>query len=191
MKAIENLTDHFLIATSNAEGSFFEEGLIYICTHAEDLTFGLMINQPMIEVSFNDILEAMPDDMDVKGKSNHIPAHIFAGGPVENEQGFVLHSGDYSGEKTVEIAPNISLTASLDIIKAITDGTGPEHYNFCLGYSGWSPHQLEQEIADNHWMVVPADPHILFHLEPEKRYASANAKLGLSASTFHEEAGLA
>lgn len=176
------------MATENLDGTFFEGALVYICTHNEEQTFGLMINQPMIEVSFDQILESLRD-LDIPSTPLRIPEHIFAGGPVEIEQGFILHSNDYACENTVEITENVHLTATADVIETITQGKGPQHFNFCLGYSGWNPFQLEQEIAEGDWMVVPANEKTLFKTKPEQRFDEAAKSLGLSFSNFSGEIG--
>lgn len=187
-KIISNLSNHFLLATENLDGSFFEGALIYVCAHNEEQTFGLMVNQPMIEVSFNQILESLTD-YDIPAKPLRTPDHIFAGGPVENERGFILHTSDYACKSTIEITPDISLTATMDVIEAITQGKGPEYFNFCLGYGGWSPFQLEKEIADSDWLVVPANKKILFQTKPEERFDAAAKDLGLSFGNFSGEIG--
>ena len=149
-----------------------------------------MVNQPMIEVDFNTIIKNLPE-YDIPFPPMESPDHIFAGGPVEIEQGFVLHSADYASEHTLAIAEDVHMTATAEIIEAIAKGNGPEKYTLCLGYSGWNPLQLEEEIAASDWLVVPASITILFDTVPENRFDEAAQKLGLSFANFSGEVGQA
>ena len=188
MEIISNLKNHFLIATELLDGTFFEGALVYICAHNEEQTFGLIVNQTMIEVDFNMVVKGM-DNPDIPNPPLESPEHIYAGGPVEIEQGFVLHTPDYACEATVEVTEKIHLTATADVIEAIAKGIGPEHYILCVGFSGWSPHQLEKEISENDWMVAPASAEILFKTPPNERFDKAAEALGLNFVNFSGEVG--
>jgi len=113
-----------------------------------------------------------------------------SGGPVQIDRGFVLHpTGDKKWESTVEVSPEISLTASRDVIAAMADNRGPAKSLVALGYAGWGAGQLEEEIASNSWLSVPADAHILFDTPCEQRWAAASKHLGIDLNLIHGTAG--
>ena len=114
---------------------------------------------------------------------------VFNGGPVENNRGFVLHSPDYKEEDTLMVAPYANLSASAHIVSEIAHNRGPKQINFCLGYAGWEAGQLEEEIADNCWLLVPADENLLFNLPYDKRYAAAMQKVGGDVGQFVNAVG--
>ena len=174
-ETMSTFQNHLLVATPNLSGSDWQNAGIYMCSHTEEGAMGVIINQPMDDVSFNEIAESM--DVDLAPRVDE--PIIFAGGPVEDNRGFVLHSEGYEHESTMDIGPHIKLSATADIVTAIAQGLGPRDLNFCLGYAGWSPGQLEQEIADNSWLVLPADLDVIFHIPAAQRYTSCLSKLGL------------
>lgn len=189
---ITNLKNHLLVATGELNGSFFERSVIYIANQGDDGSMGFVINQPMNKIGFNDILKSMGiEEMLASGRNGIIAGRmppVFRGGPVENNRGFVLHSGEYHLTSTIDIAPDIALSAQSEIVEDIARGQGPRRLNFCLGYAGWRKGQLEDELHGNAWLVVPADDALLFEVPPEERYQAATRKLGLHALNFTTEA---
>ncbi|MGA8380920.1 MAG: YqgE/AlgH family protein, partial [Stellaceae bacterium] len=115
------------------------------------------------------------------------PVHF--GGPVEPERGFVLHTDDYHEEATLRVADNISVTATLEILRAIGKGQGPQRSLFALGYAGWAPGQLDAEIQANGWLCVAADQEIVFNPDHDGKWQRALAKLGIDLSTLSSDAG--
>lgn len=186
---ITNLKAHFLVAGPQLAGSFFDKSVIYICTHTADGAMGMVINNPIKEVTFGDIAESMgiKSTIDYAG---HQPI-IFSGGPVDPNRGFVLHSAEYQLKDSQRIGLYTRLSATADIVGDIAKGNGPKNVNFCLGYSGWGPGQLEKEILQNSWFVLPEDKDILFEAPCEKRYQLCTHKLGITASNYVEVAGRA
>ena len=154
---------------------------------------GLIINQRAPHISFPDLLERLgivrsetEDDRsrDILSKSIHV------GGPVETGRGFVLHSSDYvANDSTLPIEDGVCLTATIDILKAIAAGEGPEQAILALGYAGWSPGQLENEIQANGWLNCPADPDLIFDPDVESKYTLAFAKIGIDPSHLVSDAG--
>jgi putative transcriptional regulator len=181
---ITNLSGHFLLATEEMADSYFEDTLIFVCTHEEDMTLGLVINQEMIEFSFEQIIESLKDEIDLKRENVTNWPMLMAGGPVDIERGLVIHSNDYKSAKTIELTDDIFLTSTADIVKDIAIGKGPESYNLCMGYSGWNPLQLEDEIAHDCWMVTPATTEILFKTPLDERYGAAAEMMGLNFTNF-------
>lgn len=188
---ITNLRDHFLVASSQLNGSAFERAVIYMCNHDESGAMGVMINQPLPSISFNDITESMGIEAMMKARFS-APPIIYNGGPVEKNRGFVIHSTDYKINNTIHVGDAVSLSATADIVNDIAKGHGPNHMNFCLGYAGWEAGQLEHELKDNSWFVVPASEDILFTLPTNQRYDSCTARLGLNNINFFDNSiGLA
>lgn len=170
----------------------FARSVIYICAHSEDGAMGLVINQRASHISFPDLLSKLnivPSTAEgisegVRGMSIHV------GGPVETGRGFVLHSSDYFvNDSTLPIEDGVCLTATIDILKAIAAGNGPNRAILALGYAGWSPGQLESEIQANGWLNCPADPDLIFNTDLESKYARALAKIGIDPSHLVSDAG--
>lgn len=181
------LEGSLLIAMPSLHDGVFDRSVIYICQHDEEGTMGLVINQPLDDVDFEDIADGMDIDTELLRKQ----PIVFNGGPVENNRGFVLHSPDYKEEDTLLVAPYANLSASAHIVSEIAHNRGPKQINFCLGYAGWEAGQLEEEIADNCWMLVPADEDLLFNIPHDKRYAAAVKKVGGNVGLFVNAIGQA
>lgn len=195
-KSLSNsfLDGQLLIAMPLMTDNRFARSVIYLCAHSEEGAMGLIVNQTAPNFSFPDLLERLdivPGDR--KGEWHRdslatMPIHV--GGPVETGRGFVLHSSDYFvSESTLSIDQDICLTATLDILKAIADGCGPSRAILALGYAGWSPGQLEDEIQANGWLHCPPDPDIIFSSNHAGKYQRALAKIGIDPSHLVADAG--
>ena len=182
-----------LIAMPGMSDDRFARSLIYICAHSQDGAMGIIVNHPVKKVSFSEILV----QLDVLGADDAIrlPASIGAlpvvkGGPVETGRGFVLHTDDYFVENsTLPIDDGIALTATLDVLRAIVEGHGPEKAVLALGYAGWSPGQLESEVQANGWLNCPADTGLIFDPSLDGKYDRALRKIGIDPSKLSGEAG--
>ncbi len=186
---ITNLRNHVLLATAELNGTFFERAVIYIANQGDDGAMGFVINQPLPRVNFTDIARSMGiEELLASGRNNPITTKslpiIYRGGPVENTRGFVLHTPEYHLDATIKLTPDIALSAQSDIVTDMARGNGPRHANFCLGYAGWTPGQLETELHSNSWLVAPATPELLFKVPPADRYNAATSLLGLSPLNF-------
>ena len=187
------LDGQLLIAMPLMTDRRFARSVVYLCAHSEDGAMGLIINQRAPHVSFPDLLERLgivpPDTGD--GLSNEKqPISIHVGGPVETGRGFVLHSSDYfADDSTLPIEDGVCLTATIDILKAIAAGKGPNKAILALGYAGWSPGQLESEIQANGWLNCPADLGLIFNPDVESKYTRAFAKIGIDPSHLVSDAG--
>ncbi len=180
------LTNQFLIAMPSMEDHNFEGTVTYICEHNEDGAMGIIINRPM-QLSLGDILEQMSIHSKLPEISN-LP--IFNGGPVSQEQGFILHKlSDTKWQSTLPTSSTLALTTSKDILQDIAVGNGPSQHIVSLGYAGWEAGQLEKEIQSNHWLNVPADDAIIFEQPSQNRYQAAVAKLGFDLTLLSREAG--
>ncbi|KAB2939838.1 MAG: YqgE/AlgH family protein [Hyphomicrobium sp.] len=187
------LDGQLLIAMPVMSDPRFARSVIYMCAHSEDGAMGLIINQRASHISFPDLLERLGivssnGDDGITDEVGRMSIHV--GGPVETGRGFVLHSSDYfADDSTLPIENGVCLTATIDILRAIATGTGPNHAILALGYAGWSPGQLESEIQANGWLNCPADPDLIFDPNIEAKYARALAKLGIDPSHLVSDAG--
>ena len=148
---------------------------------------GLVVNKLMDNISFPDLL----DQLNLTGSDAPGGIKVHFGGPVETGRGFVLHSADYVQDATLVINETVALTATIDILKAIAAGQGPRHSLLALGYAGWGPGQLDDEIQRNGWLSVPADDGLIFGKALDDRWERAIAKLGINASMLSGFAGRA
>ena len=177
-----------LIALPGMSDPRFEKSVIYMCAHSTTGAMGIIVNKPIEGLDFQELLRRL--ELPVSDKTPNSP--ILFGGPVETGRGFVLHSGEYeSTESTLPISADISLTATLDILRAISEGSGPEKALFALGYAGWGPGQIETEIQANGWVHCDADPNLIFGNDMDAKWAVALRKLGIDMSGLSAHAGRA
>ncbi len=182
---LTSLQNQLLVATAELNGSPFERAVIFMAHHQAEGSMGFVINHPLKQVGFTDVLRSMGiEEMMAQTRSQPI---VCRGGPVEVTRGFVLHSPDYRLQSTVNLTANFALSAQADIMTDIARGHGPQKLNFCLGYAGWSPGQLESELHGNSWIIAPATRELVFDTPPEQRYTAATHLLGLNVLNFHTE----
>ena len=180
-------TGHLLVAMPQMEDPRFERSVIYLCAHNAEGAMGLVVNRLFDAITFPDLLEQL--NIETGPKTEQIRVHF--GGPVESGRGFVLHTDDYVRDGTLKVRSGFALTATVDILKAIAVGEGPRRSLLALGYSGWGPGQLESEIAANGWLIVPADPTIVFDQELDDKWQRALAATGVSVASLSGFAGRA
>ena len=187
------LDGQLLIAMPIMTDRRFARSVIYLCAHSEEGAMGLIINHRASHISFPDLLERLgivPKGVEEGLGTDILDRQVHAGGPVETGRGFVLHSADYhANDSTLSIDDDVSLTATIDILKAIAAGQGPQQSILALGYAGWSPGQLESEIQANGWLHCPADMELIFDPDLENKYTRAMAKIGIDPSHLVSEAG--
>jgi putative transcriptional regulator len=183
---IENsLSGQLLVAMPGMQDPRFERSVIYVCAHSADGAMGLIVNRSFDAISFPDLLEQL--GVGEYDGENRIEIH--AGGPVESSRGFVLHSPDYIREATLVVDEDVALTATIDILRAIADGFGPERCMLALGYAGWGPGQLDSEILNNGWLNVDADNELVFGEDLEGKWVHAMDKIGIDPRMLSEDAG--
>ncbi len=190
---MESLRGQFLVAMPTMGDDRFHESVIYIVGHGDEGAMGLMVNQPLDDLRFADILE----ELGLTGKDEGISLpsrvkdrEVLRGGPVQRGRGFVLHSPDYYREENSYIVNDeICLTATLDVLKAMAYDDKPSDAVFALGYCGWAPGQLENEISLNGWLTVPYSRDLLFGTAPSERYDIALGQLGITRATLSGAAG--
>ncbi|MFZ1923397.1 MAG: YqgE/AlgH family protein [Xanthobacteraceae bacterium] len=187
------LDGQMLIAMPTMGDERFSRSLIYICAHSAEGAMGITVNHPAPNIDFPDLLVklnviATADAIQLPQRSGAVK--VMRGGPVETERGFVLHSADFHIENsTLPIDDGISLTATIDILKAIARGDGPASAILALGYAGWAPGQLENEIQGNGWLHCAADPELIFGADIGGKYQMAMKKIGIDLGMLSSEAG--
>lgn len=185
---ITDLSNHLLVAAPDLNESPWARMVILMCAHDEEGSMGVIINKTADDIKFSDILEGM----ELKATDNAMPLPtVYEGGPVDAQRGFVLHSTDYAHESSLPVSGDYALSANVDIVEAIADNKGPKNLHFCLGYCGWGAGQIEQEIAENSWIVLPADENIIFRTEPERRYGKCLEKIGIDPARLSTTVGRA
>src|SRR3954453_289465 len=187
------LAGQMLIASPAMQDERFARSVIYMCAHSSEGAMGIIVNHPAPHISFPDLLVKL--DVIPKAEKIQLPSRagdvtVLKGGPVETERGFVLHSADFFIENsTLPIDEGVCLTATLDILKAIARGNGPASAILALGYAGWSPGQLENEVQQNGWLHCSADPELIFGEDTGGKYDKALKKIGIDLGMLSSEAG--
>lgn len=179
------LTGQLLVAMPGMTDPRFTQSVVLVCAHSADGAMGIVVNRPLAEPSFDDLLR----QLDIAPLPPARRIHLCAGGPVENARGFVLHTADWTGEGSLRVDEVLALTASLDILKAIAGGGGPRSCLLALGYAGWGPGQLDQELGHNAWLSVPADEPIVFDDEHGTKWRRALGKLHIDPAALSGSAG--
>ncbi|WP_274629777.1 YqgE/AlgH family protein [Arvimicrobium flavum] len=185
------LDDHFLIAMPGMKDDRFARSVIYVCAHSEEGAMGLIINQAQ-KMRFPDLivqLGIMKEHEVIRLPATARDFVVRNGGPVDRSRGFVLHSDDYRVESSLPVSEEICLTATVDILRAISTGRGPRHALMALGYAGWGAGQLESEIAENGWLTCPADMGMLFDADIERKYDRILASIGIDLAHLSVSAG--
>ncbi len=187
------LDGQMLIAMPAMGDERFSRSLIYVCAHSSEGAMGIVVNHPAPNINFSDLLvklNVIPAADVIQLPTRAGVVKVMRGGPVETERGFVLHSADFFIENsTLPIDDGVCLTATLDILKAIARGNGPENAILALGYAGWKAGQLEQEIQQNGWLHCAADPELIFGTDTDHKYEKALRKIGIDPGMLSSEAG--
>lgn len=179
------LSNQFLIAMPTLADPNFFQTVTYISEHNASGALGLVINRPL-NLSLGQLLEHLQI---TTNRFDLAALPVYQGGPVQPEQGFVLHSPVGHWGATLRVTERIGITTSRDILQAVARGEGPEHLLVTLGYAGWGPGQLEQELADNAWLFGPADSDILFQTPSDQRWQAAAALMGIDLTLLSAHAG--
>lgn len=187
------LDGQLLIAMPSIVDGPFARTVVYVCAHSPEGAMGITINKPAPQITFSDLLVQLgvvSDTDSIRLPDAATGIRVQRGGPVETGRGFVLHSSDYFIENsTLPIDERVSLTATLEILKAIASGSGPENALLALGYAGWSPGQLDNEIQANGWLPCPAQPDLIFDRDLDSKYQRALALLGVDLAMLSSQGG--
>lgn len=186
MKEMQSLEHHFLISMPTLDDSWFEKTVIYIVEDNELGSMGLVINLPH-KLSITDLLEHfdyMPTD-----DYPYLRNDVMIGGPVDMERGFILHRPHGKWNSSMTLEDNLAMTVSDDLLQALTRDEGPNDFIVCLGFSGWQPGQLAQELQSNSWLTIPYNEALLFDTPVETKWEVALGTLGISPEFLSMEAG--
>jgi putative transcriptional regulator len=183
------LTGRLLVAMPGIGDPRFERAVILMCAHSPDYAMGIALNRPMEGLSVPDLLERLG----VASRIELPEQPVLAGGPVERERGFVLHTDDYSApESTMTVADGVSLTATREVLEAMASGEdAPRHAILALGCAGWSSGQLEREIKENVWLTCDPDEDLIFDDDHGTKWSRALAKIGVTAAQLTSQSGSA
>ncbi len=187
------LDGQLLIAMPGIADDRFVRSVIYVCAHSEEGAMGIVVNCPAQRVDFPQLLVQLkvigPDEA-IRLPAEASSVLVLNGGPVDSSRGFVLHSNDFSiDNSTLSIGGGVSLTATIDILRAIASGSGPDQALLALGYAGWSAGQLESEMQQNGWLTCPADPGLIFDSALSSKYERALRKVGIDPGRLSSDAG--
>jgi putative transcriptional regulator len=183
-----DLDGKLLVAMPGMGDPRFEKSVILICAHSPEGAMGLIINRPALDLTFANLLDQLSIPRAPEGRD----IRIHSGGPVERGRGFVLHSPDYTGgPATMRIGADYGMTATLDILEALARGDGPTRALLALGYSGWGPGQLEDEIRANGWLIADAAEDLVFSPDDAGKWVGALRAMGIDPLMLSAAAGRA
>jgi len=182
---MESLENQLLIAMPALDDSYFNKTVTYICEHNDEGAMGLIINLP-VNVTLNELLTQIDAE---KEDAPELGQQVLTGGPVSTDRGFVLHSPQKGWNSSLALSDEVMITTSKDILMALGTEKSPEKYMVTLGYAGWGPGQLEEEIIANSWLTTPADGDIIFNTPIEQRWKKATEKLGFDLAHLSSQTG--
>lgn len=183
-----NLANHFLIAMPSMQDQIFGGTVVYVCEHNDNGVLGVVINKPT-DMTMETLFERVDLDLSPDVPRSVVDEPIMFGGPVQDDRGFVLHTPGARYSSSLTVTDEVAFTTSIDVLEAVARGTGPSRMLVSIGYAGWSPGQLEDEISRNGWLTVAADTRILFDVPVEERYMAAMKLLGFDPLMLASEAG--
>ncbi len=192
-KSMGYLDGQLLVAMPGMADERFARTVIYMCAHSAEGAMGIVVNRRAADLNMGDLLVQLgiiqeTDAIRLPQQVGRI--QVLLGGPVETSRGFVLHTPDFFiDQSTLPIDDSVCLTATVDILRAIAKGEGPNRAVLALGYAGWSPGQLETEMQANGWINCPADPELIFHADLDQKYELALRKIGIDPAMLSSDAG--
>ena len=197
---MDSLENQLLIAMPALGDPYFNKTVTYICEHNEEGAMGLIINLP-VNLNLKELLSQLDDEKEKLSKdgeehievqnehTDKLQQRVLSGGPVSQERGFVLHSPQSCWTSSLSLSNDIMITTSKDILLALGTAEAPTDYMVTLGYAGWGPGQLEEELKTNSWLTTPADKDILFNTPIEQRWKKATEKLGIDMAHLSPDIG--
>lgn len=186
MEAVEYLTGQFLLAMPGIGDPRFERSVIAMCAHDANGALGVGIGATVAGLGLHDLLEQFEIE---PGDTPDAPVHF--GGPVETRRGFVLHSLDWGGQDTVDVAGRWALSGTIDVLRAIAAGTGPSRWLVAIGYAGWGEGQLDEEMTRHGWFSTPATPELIYDTTAAERWESGFESAGIDPRLLASSTGTA
>ncbi len=181
---IDTLTGSFLLSTPQMPDPRFAEQVIFICSHGHEGAVGIAVNKPNMLVNFREVLASnnypVPQGID---------ARVYTGGPVEPNSAFILYGSEYHTDQHLEVTSSVYMTRDSRVLEDISNGRGPSRFLFAIGYAGWGPGQLEQELVREGWLTVPAQDSIIFDVPDSEKWQRAAALYGIDISTYQDSVG--
>lgn len=181
------LGGQLLVAMPRMADPRFAHSVVFMCAHNADGAMGLVVNKLVDSLKFTYILKQMDFGFEGDGIDDRVQVHF--GGPVESARGFVLHTPDYMTDATMRVDEGFAVTTTVDVLRSIARGAGPERAIFALGYAGWAPGQLDAEFQNNGWLSVGADPELVFGRDHGDKWRRAIGKVGVDPALLSGEAG--
>ncbi|RUO24314.1 YqgE/AlgH family protein [Aliidiomarina minuta] len=183
---MNSLQNHFLVAMPGLDDPFFERSVTYICEHNDEGAMGLIVNQPA-EMSIPALLKQI--EIKIPADASLERSLVYSGGPVGTDRGFVLHPPQEGWRSSLQLSDDIMVTTSKDILQSLGSSQAPHKFLLTLGYAGWDAGQLEEEIANNNWLTIPAEADVLFDTPSADRWQKAAEKLGIDIWQLAPDAG--
>jgi putative transcriptional regulator len=180
------LTGQFLLAMPGIGDPRFEHAVIAMCAHDEEGALGIGIGETIDGLGLHDLLRQFEID---PGSAPDVPVHF--GGPVEPRRGFVIHSTDWGGQDTIDVAGRWALSGTIDVLRAIADGSGPAQWLVALGYAGWGGGQLDEELTRHGWFNMPGTLDLLYDVAAEERWTRGFAGAGIDPRMLAASTGTA
>ncbi|MDF7670057.1 YqgE/AlgH family protein [Orbaceae bacterium ESL0721] len=184
-----NLKNHFIVAMPTLTDPLFSQSVIYICEHNREGAMGIIINKPIFDLNIATLLVKL--DLTAPKTCAELEFPVFAGGPLSEDQGFILHTPQAGFAASIQVSDEVMITTTLDLLKSIATPEQPKNMLVTLGYAGWQELQLEREVAENDWLVTKADPQIIFETPIEDRWQKAAQSLGINIHTISQQMGKA
>jgi len=181
---INSLTGSFLLSTPKMPDPRFSEQVIYICSHGHEGSVGIAVNKPNLSITLEEILltNGLPVPEGLK-------APVYTGGPVEPNSAFILYGSEYHTEQHLEVSSSVYMTRNTKVLEDIGNGRGPEKFLFAVGYAGWGPGQLEEELVRQGWLTIPADDSVIFDIPDNEKWQAAAAMYGVDITTYQDLIG--
>lgn len=183
---LETLQGYFLIATPQMPDPRFTGKVIYLCAHNDDGAMGLVVNEPLAEISLADVFKSAKIPL----PQGQLPP-LYLGGPVEVASAFFLYSSEYRAPHFLEVSKTVHLSSDPQLLYDLATGQGPKNLLVALGCSGWGPGQLETELSLDGWLILPADDDIIFHTPDRLRWQKAAQRHGIDIALFGDVVGTA
>lgn len=184
-QSLATLEGQLLVSTPYLKDSCFEKSMIYLFSHDSNGTMGLIINREMEGISCYDVLDQL--QINLSNISYDAPIHF--GGPVHSSKGLILHSDDYIGDATLSVHDGFAVTSTIDILRDIANGMGPANSIVALGHASWEPGQLEREITENSWLIVPPSEELVFDTDNFSKWHTATSLLSIDSSSYSSAVG--